>query len=232
MVAPWGERLSQRLEALGWSIPELAKRMGRGGDKSFEESLHKYVRGLVDQPRGNTMAEIAKAIGMTESELRNGSAPQGKDAPPGPSGVVIRELDYHGGMGGGGIASHEVVQHGDYVDPMKAESWVFPPSFVRNELHAAPSRIIIIEAQGDSMLPTIAPGERVVIDTSHVRPSPDGIYALRDQFGAIQIKRLHVLRRKKATIQIISDNSHHPTEEVRPDDITIVGRVICALRRF
>jgi hypothetical protein len=232
MVARWGKRLADRLETLGWSIPELAKRMGRSGDRSFEESLHKYVRGLVDQPRGKVLAEIAKAIGMTEIELRDGPAAHRRVETGMPAGVVIRELDFHAGMGGGGLPSQELVQHGDTVDPMKAEAWSFPPSFVSNELRVSPSRMLIVEAQGDSMLPTIAPGERVVIDTGHLLPSPDGIYALRDQFGAIQIKRLQVLRRKKAAIQIISDNSHHPTEEVRPDDIVIVGRVICALRRF
>lgn len=47
--------------------------MGREDDKSLLENLAKYVKCKVDNPRGTIVAEIAKAIGMTEPELKHGS---------------------------------------------------------------------------------------------------------------------------------------------------------------
>jgi phage repressor protein C with HTH and peptisase S24 domain len=69
----WGTRLRNKLDVLGWSLPRLAAEMGRPDDAALIESLGKYVNGRVDNPRGLMMREIAHAIGMTESELRDGN---------------------------------------------------------------------------------------------------------------------------------------------------------------
>jgi phage repressor protein C with HTH and peptisase S24 domain len=76
----WGTRLRNRLEDLGWSLPRLAAEMGRPGDASLIESLGKYVKSRVDNPRGTMMRDLASAIGMSEIELRTGNKPP-------PSGV-------------------------------------------------------------------------------------------------------------------------------------------------
>jgi phage repressor protein C with HTH and peptisase S24 domain len=146
----------------------------------------------------------------------------------------ILEIDVRAGMGGGGtVDGSEVVYNGDYADPVKSEAWHFPSRFVREELRAPESRIQILETQGDSMAPTILSGDRVIIDTGHRRPTPDGIYAIRDRYGFIVVKRLQALRRgEQATIRIISDNKAHDSEDVAEDEIHIVGRVIWGLKRL
>jgi phage repressor protein C with HTH and peptisase S24 domain len=68
----WGTRLRHKLDERGWSLPRLAAEMGRPEDDALIESLGKYVNDRVDNPRGNMMRDIAKAIGMTETELRTG----------------------------------------------------------------------------------------------------------------------------------------------------------------
>ncbi len=104
---------------------------------------------------------------------------------------------------------------------------------MREEIRAPESRVIIIETQGDSMSPTILSGDRVIVDAGHKLPSPDGIYAIRDQFGFIVVKRLQVMRQGgKRTIRIISDNRSHDPEDVGEDEIDIVGRVLWALKRL
>lgn len=172
--------------------------------------------------------------------------PPGHEFPPDPDGrieksalaglegsVTVSELDIRAGMGGGGAPSEEVRRDGQNGDALKPELWAFPRSFMREEVRAPADRIIIIETQGDSMSPTIAPGERVVVDTSHRLPSPDGIYALRDGFGLIVVKRLQIMRRgDPPRIRIISDNTSHISEEVGVDEIEIVGRVVCGLKRY
>jgi phage repressor protein C with HTH and peptisase S24 domain len=55
---------------------------------------------------------------------------------------------------------------------------------VREQLHTTPERLVILDTNGDSMAPTIASGERVIVDTGHKTPTPDGLYAIRDTFAS------------------------------------------------
>jgi len=121
----------------------------------------------------------------------------------------------------------------DYADPVKPESWKFPARFMRDEIRAPESQVIIFETDGDSMEPTINSGERIIVHTGMKTPSPDGIFALRDRFGNIIAKRLQVLRSgDPPRVLIISDNKAHAPEEVGLDEITIVGRVLWGLKRL
>jgi phage repressor protein C with HTH and peptisase S24 domain len=157
------------------------------------------------------------------------------DYEPRPENGIL-EIDIRAGLGGGGSSDHTlVVHHGDTTDPVKSESWHFPHTFVRNELRRPEDRIRIIETYGDSMAPTIHSGDRVIIDTDHRVPSPDGLYAIRDRFGSIVVKRLQALRRgNPPIIKIISDNPHHGEEEVTADELeeAIIGRVLWGLKRL
>jgi phage repressor protein C with HTH and peptisase S24 domain len=104
---------------------------------------------------------------------------------------------------------------------------------VRDQLHTAAARLLVLDTNGDSMAPTILSGERVVVDTGHKTPTPDGLYAIRDTFGSIVVKRLQVMRSTKPTrVKIISDNANHSNEETQLDDLEIVGKVLCCLKLF
>jgi transcriptional regulator with XRE-family HTH domain len=179
---------------------------------------------LLDEPRGDP-DEAIERVPMDDFE-RDGQVPAERGAP-----VGIVEIDVRAGMGGGGVPTEAYRPDGQHTDPLKSEGWSFPASFLREELRAPAARLIIVETQGDSMSPTIAPGERLVIDTAHRLPSPDGIYAIRDRYDAIVVKRLQMLR-GYPRLKIISDNQNHPAEEVGLDEIEIVGRVVCGLKRF
>jgi len=83
------------------------------------------------------------------------------------------------------------------------------------------------------MAPTIASGERVIIDTGHTTPSPDGLYAIRDSFNSTVVRRLQVLRATRpARAKVLFDNPKHPSEETSLGEIEIVGKVICCLKLF
>jgi len=155
------------------------------------------------------------------------------DEPLGPAPGQIPELDTRAGLGGGGLPAREVRRDGRHADPLKAEGWLFPASFVREQLHTAPGRLLVIDTTGDSMAPTIMSGERVIIDTAHNTPTPDGLYAIRDTFECIVIKRLQVLRSARPTrVKVISDNPNHPSEETPLADLEVVGKVLCCLKLF
>lgn len=82
------------------------------------------------------------------------------------------------------------------------------------------------------MYPTLDPGSVVFINIRHTVPTPDGIYAIRDRWGDVQVKRIETSKRRgDETIRIISDNGNR-VETVGPDEIEIVGKVVGGLRRF
>jgi transcriptional regulator with XRE-family HTH domain len=155
------------------------------------------------------------------------------DEPLGPAPGQVPELDTRAGLGGGGTPAREVRKDGRHADPLKSEGWLFPASFVRDQLHSSPGRLLVLDTTGDSMAPTIISGERVIVDTGHKTPTPDGLYAIRDTFQCIVVKRLQVLRATRATrVKVISDNPNHPSEEIPLGEIEIVGKVLCCMKLF
>lgn len=237
--------IKRRMQDLEISTPELARRMGSPGDQTSVERLHKIINGKVDQPRGSVMADLAKALGVTEEILRRAAEeplivesddPDSVHAALGdqvPRGMV--EIDMDARLGGGAIAPTRMVRRGDDIDPVKEDPWIFPRSFMQAEMRANPSRVIVVETKGDSMEPTIHSGDRVFVDTGHRMPSPDGVYALRDQYGGLVVKRLQVLRGgDPPVVRIISDNPNHAAEDVPATLVQdeIIGKVLFGLRRF
>jgi len=102
---------------------------------------------------------------------------------------------------------------------------------VHEQLHTSPERLLVVEVIGDSMAPTIASGERVIIDTGHATPSPDGLYAIRDPFNWVIVRRLQVLRSSRPTrLKVLSDNPKHPSEEAPLGELEIAGKVLCCLK--
>jgi transcriptional regulator with XRE-family HTH domain len=132
----------------------------------------------------------------------------------------IREIDARAPLARGRVLSR-----------FKSEHWQFPESFVSEQLHTASAQLLVLEMNGDSMAPTILSGERVIIDSGHKNPIPDGLYAIRDAFEAAVVRRLQVLRSATPTrVKIISDNPNHASEEFPLSELDIVGKVVCCLK--
>ena len=96
----------------------------------------------------------------------------GHDEPVGPAAGQVPELDTRAGLGGGGVPAREMRKDGKHADPVKSEGWVFPPSFVREQLHTPAARLLVLDTTGDSMAPTLMSGDRVIVDTGHKTPTP------------------------------------------------------------
>ena len=60
------------------------------------------------------------------------------DEPLGPAPGQVPELDTRAGLGGGGVPARELRKDGRHADPLKSEGWLFPGSFVREQLHTTP----------------------------------------------------------------------------------------------
>lgn len=228
-----GERLKQARERFYKSARQAALRHGwppstyaahENGQNEFgPEEAKRYAKAF--KTRASWLLTAEGGSGWVDDP-----APEFDDTPA-PPDAGIREIDVRAGMGGGGtIEGREVVFHGSTADPVKEEAWHFPAQFMREEVRAPQNRVIVIETQGDSMAPTLLSGDRVLVDTGHKVPSPDGIYALRDPYGYIVVKRLQTMRGGK--IRVISDNKAHEPEDFGAEEIAIVGRVLWALKRL
>ena len=112
-----------------------------------------------------------------------------------------------------------------------ADYWRLPANLL-GSMGAKPGDIAIIPVQGDSMAGTLVEGDCVFIDTRHRLPSPDGLYALSDEFGGIIVKRLEMASNpgtEEPIVRVISDNPRHAPKDWPLSDVRIVGRV---LRKF
>jgi hypothetical protein len=122
---------------------------------------------------------------------------------------------------------------GRHLDRIRSEGWLFPPAFVSKQLQASPKQLLVVEAEGDSMAPTIMSGEKVIVDTGHKTPSPDGLYAIRDPFNNVIVRRLQLLRAAQPSrVKIISDNPKHAAEEVALKDLEVVGKALRVLKQL
>lgn len=147
---------------------------------------------------------------------------------------TLAQIDVTGGMGGGGLTLVADGVPGKNGMTFAAEHvrdyWRLPP-FLLAGMGLKPHDTIVLPVQGDSMLPTLNEGDFVFVDTRHRLPSPDGLYALTDEFGGIVVKRLEILGRREdeVFIRVISDNERHPARERMLSEMRIIGRVV---RRF
>jgi phage repressor protein C with HTH and peptisase S24 domain len=135
--------------------------------------------------------------------------------------VAIPLYDVRAAAGGGAIVDSEQI-----VDFLH-----FKEQWVRAELHAAPSDLYLIYVEGESMEPTLRPGDVILIDHRDQSQARDGIYVLRLD-GTLLVKRL-----PGSVIKVSSDNSaYSPFElkaaELEQNDFSIVGRVVWTGRRM
>jgi hypothetical protein len=83
----------------------------------------------------------------------------------------------------------------------------------------------------DSMLPTLAGGDEVLIDCDDRLRLRDGIYVILSE-GAPMVKRISVHPVTKR-LSIISDNPAYPSfADCDPDLVRVIGRVVWAARRL
>lgn len=107
----------------------------------------------------------------------------------------------------------------------------FQASWLRGIAAGHPETLSVIDVKGDSMLPTLADGDQILVDSNDRERRRDGIYVLRTD-EALLVKRLS-LNPATRRWTIRSDNGAYPSwEDCDPAGITVVGRVVWVGRRF
>lgn len=118
---------------------------------------------------------------------------------------------------------------GDQEQPIA--TMAFDPAWLRRLTAAGPEELSLVQVEGDSMAPTLLPGDDILVDRSdsgsRIR---DGLYVLRvDELLSVKRLTLHPVKRR---ITVQSDNpAYADWPDLQLSDIDIVGRVIWAGRR-
>lgn len=245
MSSPFYDRIKRKLDDIGLTEREASMKVSGTPDL-----IRNIKRGKSESLRGPRLIKLAALLGVSPSWLQTGEHEEmsSEDVADSLAGGerrehngasslenyksdilgAVPEVDARAGAGPGRVGDHEVVtlQRGEtYVGHRVISDWVFPSAFLRHELHVQPGGIMVLEVVGDSMSPTLETGDRVIVDTSHCRPTPDGIYVIEEGDGPM-VKRLQLIRRSEpGEVRIISDNPRHEPYTLRLDDIRIIGRV-------
>lgn len=135
-------------------------------------------------------------------------------------------LPLYGVQGGAG--------DGTMVDTEEVEDLLaFKREWITRELRSTPDDLSLIYVRGESMVPTLSPGDVILIERSHGAAVSDGIYVIR-MGEALLVKRLQFL--PEGELMVTSDNPAYQPFRVslkeHGDDFAIIGRVVWAGRRF
>lgn len=217
---------------------------------------HERVKEAMDEAGYKTQSSVAQALGITQgavSEILSGKTQNTrllpkladllgvsipwllgtsdsktperaedfyKNAAREMDAVLIQETDIRYGMGGGGFGDGTL--HGTPV--------AFPREWLRPLIKADFDQLFIAHATGDSMSPTLADGDVVIVDRAQNRLSDqDSIWCIA--LGDLcMIKRVRIM--PNGGYQINSDNPTVPPLTAYDGELHVIGRVIWSGRRM
>lgn len=201
------ERLRQLVDSVG-SANGLARRAGLS-----QSGFQRYLAG--GQPTRRVLIALAKAAGVDLLWLMTGvGSPQ-------PNGVVA---------GGDSLTRLPLYKFRQEREPAR-DGLVKPETvsglgfcrFWLSKHGMDASTLVGLYMQGDSMEPSIANGDTVLVNVAQRDVADGHIYAVRD--GAqMLVKR--VQSQLAGRLRLISDNSRYAPFDVRREDIDVIGRVV------
>lgn len=200
---------SERLEAVippGVSQAEFAASVG-----TSLGSLRNWLNGR-NEPNVKVARAIADLYDLDLNWLISGTK---KDAIGSDNFVHVRRFDVEASAGDG-----IVVQTEDYLAPI-----AFEEDWLRKHVGVSPKHLTVINARGDSMLPTIRNNAPILVDHSSKAIRGDAIFAIVVD-GELYIKRVQKIF--GGGFVLISDNPAYQPQEIRnPEevDMIVVGEV-------
>lgn len=221
MQAGW---FKARKEELGLRDEQIAQALGVS-----RTVANKFVNGKValDARRAEALAKLFE-VSRDEILYQGGISSE----PPSPSSRLnqivttnfdeaiaeIIKLDLSLSMGPGTLI-------GDYVEET---TYKFDQQLLRLITRSPANRLRMVTGIGDSMYPTLAHGDYILIDTTdRMLARQDGIYWI-DLHGAAGLKRLRTVGRGRVLVK--SDNPAVGDQEVDAEDLRIDGRAIWFMR--
>lgn len=101
----------------------------------------------------------------------------------------------------------------------------FRRDWLRTVSNAPLDKLVVIEADGSSMEPTIHDGDHLLVDMTQTNPRKDGLYVF-EWDGATNVKRM-TANPASQTLAITSDNpAHRSWDGIDAARVRVVGRVV------
>lgn len=151
----------------------------------------------------------------------NGQPMHGAEAP----GLVkITHFNVQVGAGSGEIVPSEEKEQ---------EPWFFSEKYYKRMIRHNPNQVVMVDVVGDSMMPTLAPGDVVAVLMDGEKQTVDGLWVVR-LGNTVVVKRVQYMVGGK--LRLVSDNPAYETQlldlnEEQPD-FALIGRVVWAPRHF
>lgn len=222
-MAPLKTVVQRRLDQIGKNAFEAARDAGLGRD-----FVNDILNGKKSSVRGDNLEKLARGLDATPSEVMSGvffDHPPERDRQVNddlPAMVAVPEYDVRLSAGPGAFNDDErIIDH-----------WQFSRRYIENELRVAPSSLGVVTVDGDSMYPTLWPGDRVMVDMTETNPAKGGVYAIFDD-NATVVKRVErVPASNPPQVTLISDNKNHNQYTVPAEFVRVIGRVVWFARRM
>ncbi|WP_324285336.1 LexA family transcriptional regulator [Enterobacter ludwigii] len=210
----FADRLNKSLQEKSIGVKELSQFSG----VSYEMA-RRYTLGTA-KPRDEKMIRIAERLAVSPAYLDYGVPVNGGDLPP-VGTVRIEQLDVHASAGSGFI---------NQPFPTIVSSIEIPEEriyelFGRRTLDG----IVMINVDGDSMMPTLCPKDLLFIDSRIDRFNGDGVYVFNFEDSTF-VKRLQKVKGRR--LAVLSDNERYPPffiEEHEMNEVYIFGKLIRCL---
>jgi hypothetical protein len=218
------KRLDELITARGEDYASLSRLIGR--NPTYVQQFVK--RGVPRRLSEDDRRKLAGHFGISERLLGGPEAGGGHNvvmrsdaAARTTDYVLIPSLDIGASAGSGAIADGE--------NPIA--TLAFQSNWVRSIASGRPEALSVIHVEGDSMLPTLADGDQILVDTDDRERLRDGIYVLRTD-DALLVKRLSVNPATRR-LSIRSDNDAYPSwDDCDPATVAVIGRVVWVGRRL
>ncbi|MBP1852142.1 LexA family transcriptional regulator [Rhizobium halophytocola] len=212
-MTEWWERLEKKREELQWSKAELARRSGINYD-----SINKYLRGDISQPRGNILSTLAETLGVSAIWLREGIGAEDTEAHPSPSRLV--SVIVAGRVEAGAFREVDQFDQSERIVLSMPADDRFPNA-----------RLMAFDVSGDSMNDLkprpILPGDRAICvayeDTAQEMPLRDGMVVVIERTlggGHIRewsIKQVEIYKDRTEFHPRSTNTKHKPI--IVPNDI-------------
>ena len=218
--SPFGGRFRELRGRLALTQEQIARRLG-----VTTATYNRYEKGHREPAAGLLHRMSALAPGINAEWLLTGRGVAFGTDPTNGTAALLRvpilktEAPGAGGAPGGQMEPNTML--------------AFSREWVRNELKCDPDRLFLLEMAGDSMTPTILPGELMLVHQWQGSPIHDGIYVLRVG-GAVQVRRLQWLSAEE--LEFVPDNPLYKSRVVTPAEASegnlVIGRVVWSGKRY
>ena len=215
------DRLKARMSVIGLNQRSLAVAAGL-----HEDRVRNILRGRSRNPRADTVDALAIVLGVPATWLLGQS-----DAaiPPLPSWIPGKGVDAMATVPELNVRAGRDVSADDQD---RIADWGFPAIWLVAVAGSSSDDVRVIEVQGNSMEPSLSSGDKVIVDQQQRTPSPPGYFVLRDGLGTVIKQIEHIPNSNPPCVAIKSVNQDYGSYEIACDQISIVGRVLAAIRRM